>query len=194
MDQRGGLCHLVAAEGLPSLHSEAPCQSVFIMKTCVKEFMLQDCHTVIQFNQQNKVWVEIRSRTWSKSCQRLKGWMSRLPQTQTYPCGIFPTSQLCISTTFQVAKHSKIHRLGAQFNQPGCDHQKVQQCPGRSSPSVWRKPAWGDQNLIQETQPVSPPIRFLPLTHWETFKLYPWHDKEGNPRTQIKCCSWILMH
>jgi hypothetical protein len=28
MDQRGGLYHLVAAEGLPSLRSEAPCQSV----------------------------------------------------------------------------------------------------------------------------------------------------------------------
>jgi hypothetical protein len=29
MDQRGGLCHLVAVEGLPSLHSEAPCHSLF---------------------------------------------------------------------------------------------------------------------------------------------------------------------
>jgi len=164
--------------------------------------MLQDCNTAIQFNQQNMVWVEIRvaffkrnrSRTWSKSCQRLKGWMSRLPQTQIYPCGIFPTRETILHkhhlSSCQTPK--KIHRLGDQFHQPGCDHQKVQQCPGRSNPSVWRKPAWGDQNLIQETKPVSPPIPFVPLRNILTLSLTRQRRQSKNSDQMFLTNSYAL--
>jgi hypothetical protein len=49
MDKRGGLCPLVAAKGLPSLHSEAPYQLV--------------CTQLTQFNQQSTVSRENKSHT-----------------------------------------------------------------------------------------------------------------------------------
>lgn len=53
MGQKGELCHLAAAEGLPSHHSGAPYQGVYstLIKSCVEEFILQDCNTTIQFKQ-----------------------------------------------------------------------------------------------------------------------------------------------